>query len=81
MGITHILNAAAVEKRLKVLFEMPSKKSLKGKVNTGVTYYQGRNISYYDVPAVNKCSFNISECFFPAAQFIHQALSNPKSKS
>ncbi|XP_058628630.1 uncharacterized protein LOC131538660 isoform X2 [Onychostoma macrolepis] len=80
MGITHILNAAAVEKRLKVLFEMPSKKSLKGKVNTGVTYYQGRNISYYDVPAVNKCSFNISEYFFPAAQFIHQALSKPENK-
>uniref|UniRef100_A0A672KC76 Dual specificity protein phosphatase n=1 Tax=Sinocyclocheilus grahami TaxID=75366 RepID=A0A672KC76_SINGR len=59
MGITHILNAA---------------NSLKGKVNTGAAYYQGRSINYYDVPAVNKCSFNISEYFFPAAQFIHQAL-------
>ncbi|XP_073703926.1 uncharacterized protein [Garra rufa] len=65
MGINHILNAA---------------KSLKGKVNTGVTYYQGRNINYYEVPAVDKCSFNISDYFFPAAQFIHQALSNPKNK-
>ncbi|XP_059360636.1 uncharacterized protein LOC132098592 [Carassius carassius] len=80
MGITHILNAAAVEKSLKVLFEIPSKKSLKGKVNTGVAYYQGRSINYYDVPAEDKCSFNISEYFFPAAQFIHQALSNPEIK-
>ncbi|XP_059360635.1 uncharacterized protein LOC132098591 [Carassius carassius] len=80
MGITHILNAAAVEKSLKVLFEIPSKKSLKGKVNTGVAYYQGRSINYYDVPAEDKCSFNISEYFFPAAQFIHQALSNPENK-
>uniref|UniRef100_A0A8C1MCL8 Protein-serine/threonine phosphatase n=1 Tax=Cyprinus carpio TaxID=7962 RepID=A0A8C1MCL8_CYPCA len=80
MDITHILNAAAVEKSLKVLFEIPSKKSLKGKVNTGVTYYQGRSLNYYDVPAVDKCSFNISEYFFPAAQFIHQALSNPENK-
>ncbi|XP_052431350.1 uncharacterized protein LOC127972094 isoform X3 [Carassius gibelio] len=80
MGITHILNAAAVEKSLKVLFEIPSKKSLKGKVNTGEAYYQGRSINYYDVPAEDKCSFNISEYFFPAAQFIHQALSNPENK-
>ncbi|XP_026065380.1 uncharacterized protein LOC113048083 [Carassius auratus] len=80
MGITHILNAAAVEKSLKVLSEIPSKKSLKGKVNTGEAYYQGRSINYYDVPAEDKCSFNISEYFFPAAQFIHQALSNPENK-
>uniref|UniRef100_A0A671PFI2 Dual specificity protein phosphatase n=1 Tax=Sinocyclocheilus anshuiensis TaxID=1608454 RepID=A0A671PFI2_9TELE len=66
MGITHILNAA---------------NSLKGKVNTGVAYYQGRSLNYYDVPAVDKCSFKVSEYFFPAAQFIHQALSNPESKN
>uniref|UniRef100_A0A671PFG7 Protein phosphatase Slingshot homolog 3-like n=1 Tax=Sinocyclocheilus anshuiensis TaxID=1608454 RepID=A0A671PFG7_9TELE len=80
MGITHILNAAAVEKSLKISFEIPSKNSLKGKVNTGVAYYQGRSLNYYDVPAVDKCSFKVSEYFFPAAQFIHQALSNPENK-
>ncbi|KAL0195316.1 hypothetical protein M9458_008888, partial [Cirrhinus mrigala] len=57
---------------------MSSKKRLKGKVNTGVTYYQGSNFNYYKVPAVDKCSFNISEYSFPAAEFIHQALRNPK---
>ncbi|KAF4114349.1 hypothetical protein G5714_004572 [Onychostoma macrolepis] len=45
MGVTHILNAAAVKKSLKVLLGMSSKEDLLEKVNTGAKYYKGMNIT------------------------------------
>lgn len=66
LGITHVLNAA------------------EGKFNnvlTGVEYYRDMDIQYFGVEADDKPTFNISQYFCPAAQFIHEALSHPKSKS
>uniref|UniRef100_A0A671MUV5 Dual specificity protein phosphatase n=1 Tax=Sinocyclocheilus anshuiensis TaxID=1608454 RepID=A0A671MUV5_9TELE len=65
MGITHILNAAAVKKNLRVF--------------TGAKYYKGMNITYYGVPVIDDHLFDISKYFYPAAKFIHQALSNPEN--
>ncbi|XP_050960778.1 uncharacterized protein LOC127162047 [Labeo rohita] len=80
MGVTHILNAAAVKKSLKVLLGKPSKEDLLEKVNTGAKYYKGMNITYYGVPVMDDHLFDISKYFFPAAKFIHKALSKPKNK-
>lgn len=66
LGITHVLNAA------------------EGKWNnvlTGADYYSDMNIRYYGIEADDKPSFNISQFFHPAAQFIHEALSHPQSES
>ncbi len=81
MGVTHILNAAAVKKSLKVMLGFPSKEDLLEKVNTGAKYYKGMNITYYGVPVMDDHLFDISKYFFPAAKFIHKALNNPESKS
>nr|XP_015799685.2 dual specificity phosphatase 29 [Nothobranchius furzeri] len=65
LGITHVLNAA------------------EGKWNnvfTGANYYSSMNIQYYGVEADDKPTFLISQYFFPAAEFIHEALSHPQSK-
>lgn len=69
MGITHILNAAAVEE------------DLHGNITPRGEHYQGMNITYYNVPAVDEDWFDISKYFFLAAEFINKALSNPESKS
>ncbi|KAI4886102.1 hypothetical protein NFI96_020205 [Prochilodus magdalenae] len=64
-GITHILNAA------------------EGKWNnvaTGPDYYHGMNIDYYGVEAEDIPTFNLSQFFYPAAQFIDRALSSPEKK-
>uniref|UniRef100_H2UL29 Dual specificity protein phosphatase n=1 Tax=Takifugu rubripes TaxID=31033 RepID=H2UL29_TAKRU len=61
LGITHVLNAA------------------EGKWNnvlTGADYYSDTNIQYYGIEADDKPTFNISQFFHPAAQFIHEALNN-----
>lgn len=66
LGITHVLNAA------------------EGKWNnvlTGADYYRDMDIQYYGVEADDKPTFNMSQYFSPAAQFIHEALSYPQSKS
>lgn len=66
LGITHVLNAA------------------EGKFNnvlTGAEYYRDMGIQYFGVEADDKPTFNISQYFCPAAQFIHEALSHPQSKS
>uniref|UniRef100_A0A8C1R345 Dual specificity protein phosphatase n=1 Tax=Cyprinus carpio TaxID=7962 RepID=A0A8C1R345_CYPCA len=68
MGITHILNATA------------SEEDLHGKISSREEYYRGMNITYYNVPAVDEVWFDISEYLFPAAEFIHKALSNPEDK-
>uniref|UniRef100_A0A8C6K7W3 Dual specificity protein phosphatase n=1 Tax=Nothobranchius furzeri TaxID=105023 RepID=A0A8C6K7W3_NOTFU len=65
LGITHVLNAA------------------EGKWNnvfTGANYYSRMNNQYYGVEADDKPTFLISQYFFPAAEFIHEALSHPQSK-
>lgn len=65
LGITHVLNAA------------------EGKWNnvlTGAEYYSDMNIQYFGVEADDKPSFNISQFFCPATQFIHQALGQPQSE-
>lgn len=66
LRITHVLNAA------------------EGKWNnvlTGADYYSDMNIRYYGIEADDKPTFNISQFFHPAAQFIHEALSQPQSES
>lgn len=66
LGVTHVLNAA------------------EGKWNnvlTGADYYSDTNIHYYGIEADDKPTFNISQFFHPAAQFIHEALSQPQSES
>lgn len=69
-GITHILNATASEGDLNVKISIPREE-----------YYQGMRITYYNVPAVDEDWFDIRNYFFPAAQFIHMAMSNSESKS
>lgn len=66
LGITHVLNAA------------------EGKWNnvlTGAQYYRDMDIQYYGIEADDKPTFNISQYFSPAANFIHEAISHPQSKS
>ncbi|KAL1276095.1 hypothetical protein QQF64_035718 [Cirrhinus molitorella] len=80
MGITHILNASAVKKNFMVLLGMPKKEDLLGKTNTGAKFYKGMNIAYCGVPVMDDHLFDISKYFYPAAKFIHKALSNPQNK-
>ncbi|XP_062851630.1 dual specificity phosphatase 29-like [Trichomycterus rosablanca] len=65
MGLTHILNAA---------------EGIWNNVSTGPGYYSGMNIDYYGVEAEDVPTFNLNQFFYPAAQFIDRALSNPESK-
>lgn len=59
--ITHVLNAAD------------------GKLNsnTGPSYYRDTKITYHGVEAFDMPSFNLSPFFYPAANFIKNALSSP----
>ncbi|KAL0157757.1 hypothetical protein M9458_045833, partial [Cirrhinus mrigala] len=80
MGITHILNAAAVKKKLRVLMGMPKAKDMKGKINTGAKYYKGMKIKYCGLPTTHKDSVKMGMYFSPAAKFINKALRKPQSK-
>uniref|UniRef100_A0A3B3YY31 Dual specificity protein phosphatase n=1 Tax=Poecilia mexicana TaxID=48701 RepID=A0A3B3YY31_9TELE len=65
LGVTHVLNAA------------------EGKWNnvlTGANYYKDLNIQYLGVEADDKPTFNISQYFLLATEFIHEALSQPQNK-
>lgn len=65
LGVTHVLNAA------------------EGKWNnvlTGANYYTDLNIQYFGVEVDDKPTFNISQYFLPATEFIHEALSHPQSE-
>ncbi|KAL2083062.1 hypothetical protein ACEWY4_020835 [Coilia grayii] len=65
MGMTHVLNAA------------------EGKWNnvaTGPAYYRGMNVQYYGITAEDTPTFDLTPFFYPAADFIHQALSQPESR-
>ncbi|XDV46451.1 hypothetical protein PO909_014344 [Leuciscus waleckii] len=74
LGITHILNAAAV-KKLRFPWEKDPRKET---VNTGASYYRGMNITYCGLPTTH--SSKISKYFVSAAKFIHKAKKNPKNK-
>uniref|UniRef100_A0A8C1GDV5 Si:dkeyp-27c8.1 n=1 Tax=Cyprinus carpio TaxID=7962 RepID=A0A8C1GDV5_CYPCA len=80
MGITHILNAAAVKKKLRVLMGMPKEKDLNGKINTGKKYYRGMNIKYCGLPTTHRDGLKMGMYFLPAGKFIHKALRNPENK-
>ncbi|GCB61670.1 dual specificity phosphatase 29-like [Scyliorhinus torazame] len=64
MGFTHILNAAHG----------------RWNVDTGEEYYREMPIDYYGVQAEDIPTFNLSEFFYPAAQYIDSALSTSGSK-
>lgn len=59
--ITHVLNAA----------------DGKFNVNTGPSFYRGTTITYLGVEAFDMSSFDLSPFFYPAANFIKNALSLP----
>lgn len=59
--ITHVLNAA----------------DGKFNVNTGPSFYRDTKITYHGVEAFDMPSFNLSPFFYPAANFIKNALSSP----
>ncbi|KAM9716858.1 dual specificity phosphatase 29-like [Menidia menidia] len=65
LGITHILNAA---------------EGTWNSVDTGACYYTDMNIVYYGVVAEDVPTFNLSQHFSSAAQFIKETLSNPQNK-
>lgn len=65
MGITHILNAA---------------EGTWNNVDTGADYYSDMDVVYYGVVAEDVPSFNLSQYFYSAAEFIHKTLSNPQNK-
>ncbi|XP_061766276.1 dual specificity phosphatase 29-like [Nerophis ophidion] len=65
LGITHVLNAA------------------EGKWNnvlTGADYYADMDIQYFGVEADDKPTFDISQFFCPATQFLSEALNQPQNK-
>lgn len=66
LGITHILNAA---------------EGTWNNVDTGAGYYSDMDIVYYGVVAEDVATFDLSQYFFSAAQFIEKTLSNPQSKT
>uniref|UniRef100_A0A3B4VDE9 Dual specificity protein phosphatase n=1 Tax=Seriola dumerili TaxID=41447 RepID=A0A3B4VDE9_SERDU len=65
LGITHILNAA---------------EGTWNNVDTGAGYYSDMDIVYYGVVAEDVATFDLSQYFFSAAQFIKETLSNPQNK-
>ncbi|XP_051523338.1 dual specificity phosphatase 29-like [Myxocyprinus asiaticus] len=65
MGITHILNAAEGEWN---------------SVDTGAEYYRDMDVDYYGITAEDVPTFNLSQYFCSAAEYIHQTLRNPQNK-
>ncbi|XP_066519041.1 dual specificity phosphatase 29 [Hoplias malabaricus] len=65
MGVTHVLNAA---------------EGLRNGVSTGASYYSDLGLQYYGIEAEDIPSFNLSQFFFPAAEYIQQVLGNPQNK-
>ncbi|KAM6951672.1 LOW QUALITY PROTEIN: dual specificity phosphatase 29-like [Aplochiton taeniatus] len=66
LGITHILNAA---------------EGTWNNVDTGADYYSDMDMVYYGVVAEDVATFDLSQYFFSAAEFIEQTLKNPESKT
>ncbi|KAM4523994.1 dual specificity phosphatase 29-like isoform 1-T2 [Odontesthes bonariensis] len=65
LGITHILNAA---------------EGTWNSVDTGAGYYSDMDVVYYGVVAEDVTTFDLSQYFSSAAQFIQETLSNPQNK-
>ncbi|XP_067298361.1 uncharacterized protein [Pseudorasbora parva] len=78
LGITHVLNVAAVKTKLRVLLGVPWEKDLREAVNTGASYYKGMNISYCGLPASQ--GSDISEYLYKAAKFIQKAKKSTENK-
>ncbi|XP_067310576.1 uncharacterized protein [Pseudorasbora parva] len=78
LGITHVLNVAAVKTKLRVLLGVPWEKDLREAVNTGASYYRGMNISYCGLPASQ--GSDISEYLYKAAKFIQKAKKSTENK-
>ncbi|KAK9955936.1 hypothetical protein ABG768_015775 [Culter alburnus] len=78
LGITHILNAAAMKKKLRILLGIRWEKDIKDTVDTGASYYRGTKIRYCGLPTTK--TSDISKYFMPAAKFIHEARKNSENK-
>ncbi|XP_072524006.1 dual specificity phosphatase 29-like [Salminus brasiliensis] len=65
MGVTHVLNAAEGQRN---------------SVCTGASYYTDLPVEYLGIEAEDLPSFNLSQHFFPTAEYIQQVLSNPHNK-
>lgn len=78
LGITHILNAAAMKKKLRILLGIRWEKDIKDTVDTGASYYRGTKIRYCGLPTTK--TSDISKYFMPAAKFILEARKNSESK-
>lgn len=66
LGITHVLNAA---------------EGTWNNVDTGAGYYGDMDIVYHGVVAEDVATFDLSQYFFSAAEFIRETLRNPQSKT
>uniref|UniRef100_A0AAR2LU96 Protein-serine/threonine phosphatase n=1 Tax=Pygocentrus nattereri TaxID=42514 RepID=A0AAR2LU96_PYGNA len=66
MGVTHVLNAAEGQRN---------------SVCTGASYYTDLSVEYFGIEAEDIPSFNLSQHFFPVAEYMQQVLSNPHSKN
>ncbi|XP_053720800.1 dual specificity phosphatase 29-like [Synchiropus splendidus] len=64
LHITHVLNAA----------------DGKFNVNTGSSFYRDTRITYHGVEAFDMATFNLSPFFYPAANFIKNAMSSPTAR-
>lgn len=49
-------------------------------MDTGAGYYSDMDVVYYGVVAEDVTTFDLSQYFFSASQFIKETLSNPESK-
>ncbi|XP_014845495.1 PREDICTED: dual specificity phosphatase DUPD1-like isoform X1 [Poecilia mexicana] len=65
LGVTHILNAA---------------EGTWNNVDTGPGYYKDMDVVYYGVVAEDIPTFDLSQHFFSAAEFIRETLGNPQNK-
>lgn len=50
-------------------------------MDTGAAYYSDMDVVYYGVAAEDVPTFDLSQYFFSAAQFIEETLRNPQSKT
>ncbi|XP_068160951.1 dual specificity phosphatase 29-like [Antennarius striatus] len=65
LGVTHVLNAA---------------EGTWNNVDTGAGYYDDMGVVYYGVVAEDVVTFDLSQHFLSAAEFIEETLRNPQNK-
>ncbi|ROJ25397.1 Dual specificity phosphatase DUPD1 [Anabarilius grahami] len=75
LGITHILNAAAMKKKLRILLGIVWEKDVKDTVDTGASYYRGMKIHYYKVFIYCTDGDSYAPTLFLAYLMIHQNMS------